>query len=85
MRGMIADLLELGHRRQHQAPALNALLGRLDPGQHVRDGGLVERRLLGGQVAPDLHLLLLRQVGDDRLVGLDPAQDEWAGQPPEPG
>ena len=82
---MVADLLELGHCGQHQAAALDPFLGRLDLGQHVGDRRLVQRRLLGGQVAPDLHLQLVRQVGDDRLVGLEPAQDERPGDPPQPG
>ena len=37
-----------------------------------------------GQVAEDLHLQLVGQVGDDALVGLEPAQDERAGQALQP-
>src|SRR5579859_3604772 len=81
---MVAHLLELGHGGQHQPPALDAFLSRLDLGHHVRDGRLIERRLLGGQIAPDFHLLLLRQVRDDRFVGLEPPQDERPGEPFEP-
>ncbi len=75
---MVADLLELGHRRQDQ-PAPLLVVGGGDLLQHVVHRGLVERGLLGGQVAVDLDLLLLRQVADDRLVGLQPAQDERLG------
>ena len=44
--GVVADLLEPGHRGQHVAPALDAL-AVLDLRQHVVDDGLVERGLLG--------------------------------------
>ena len=63
-----------------QAAALDAL-GCLDPASMSSTDGLVERGLLGGEVAPDLHLDLVRQVGDDRLVGLQPAQHERPGGP----
>ena len=47
---MVADLLELGQRGQDQPAPLDALR-RLDAFQHVVDHRLVERGLLGGQVA----------------------------------
>jgi hypothetical protein len=84
LRRVVADLLELGHRRQDQSPALNSV-GALDPLHHVRDDRLVERGLLVGQRAHHLHLYLGRQVGDDRGVGLQPAQHERLGQRSEPG
>ena len=79
LRGVVADLLELGEGRQDQPLALDAL-GRLELLGGVLDDGLVERGLLLGQRAEDLHLELVGQVGDDRLVGLEPAEDERAGQ-----
>ena len=36
---------------------------------------LVERRLRLGERAPGPHLGLVRQIGDDALVGLEPPQD----------
>ena len=62
---VVAHLLELGHRRQHQAAPLDPFRGP-DAFQHVVDDRLVERGLLGGQVAEHVHLQLLGQVGDDR-------------------
>jgi hypothetical protein len=60
-------------------PALDAL-ALLHPGQHVVHDRLIERGLLAGQVAVHLHLQLGWQVGDDRAVGLHPAQHERAGE-----
>ena len=51
--------------------------------QRVAHDRLVERGLLAGEGAVDLHLLLLGQVLDDRPVGLQPAQDERRHQPLE--
>ena len=42
----------------------------------VLDYRFVQRRLLLGQIAEDLHLDLVRQIGDDALVGLQSAKDE---------
>ena len=78
--GMVAHLLELGHRGQHQAAAADVVGRVLDAAEHVGDRGRVQARLLGGEVAPDLHLLLVRQVGDDRLVGLQAAEHERLGE-----
>ncbi len=66
---MVADLLQLGHGGQHQPTPFDAL-AVVDLVHHVGDHGLVERGLLGGEVAEHLHLQLLRQVGDDGPVGL---------------
>ncbi len=81
---MVADLLELGHGRQDQSAALDAV-GALDPVHHVRDNRLIERGLLAGQRAHHLHLDLGRQVGDDRGVSLKPAQHERLRQRSEVG
>ena len=80
---VVAHLLELGHGGQHQAAAADVVGGLLDAAEHVGDRGLVQAGLLGGEVAPDLHLLLVRQVGDDRLVGLQAAEHERLGEPLE--
>jgi len=69
--GVVADLLELQHRRQHQAPALDAL-ALLHPGQHVVHDRLVERGLLAGQGAVDPRFELVRQILDHVRIGLDP-------------
>ena len=74
LRRMIADLLEAHQERQHHAFALHARRLRELFGQ-VLDRLLIERRLLAGELAERLHLGLVRQVGDDRLVGLQPPQD----------
>ena len=80
---MVAYLLQLGQRRQHHALALDALrLG--DRLLGIAQHGLVERGLLARQRAEDLHLHLLGQVGDDGAIGLEPAQDEGAGEPAQP-
>ena len=76
--GVVADLLELGHRGQHVAPAGDAG-GVFDLLQHVVDDRAVERRLLAGQPVVLGDLDLVRQVVDDRGVGLDPAQQIRAG------
>ena len=84
LRRVVADLLELGHGRQDQSAALDAI-GALDAVHHVRDDRLVERGLFAGQRAHHLHLDLGRQVGDDRRVGLQPAQHERLRQRSEAG
>src|SRR5204862_5494015 len=45
--------------------------------------GLIQRCLLLRERAENLHLILLRQVSDDRAVGLETPQDEGSGKPPE--
>ena len=79
LRRMIADLLELGERREHQPLALDALAASR-PGFRLFDHGGIERSLLLRQRAEDLHLELFGQVRDDRLVGLQAAQNERRGQ-----
>ena len=73
---MVADLLEPGHGRQDQTAAADPVGGLLDLAQHLVNRRGVQGGLLGGRGCTDLHLLLVRQVGDDGLVGLQPAQEE---------
>ena len=61
--------------RQHHALALRCRRVRSSALGQVLHRLLVERRLLLRQAALGLHLGLVRQVGDDRLVGLHPPQD----------
>ncbi len=81
--GVVADLFELRKRRQDDPLALDAL-GGVDLFGGVFDHGLVERRLFLGQSAEHLHLQLVGQIGDDRFVGLEAAEDERAGELLEP-
>ena len=57
-------------------PSLNSLQGLVG----LFNDGCVERGLFLGQRAKDLHFQLVRQVGDDGLVGLEAAEQEWARQ-----
>src|SRR5581483_12091534 len=70
---------ELHQGAEDQALALNAF-GFFNRSASFLDDGGVQRRLLARQVAKHLHLQLVGQVGDDAIVGLEPAQKEWAGQ-----
>src|SRR5262249_61548837 len=83
LRRMVAHLLELRERGQHDPLPLYAF-GPLDRLLGLADDGGIERRLLPGERAVDLHLHLLREVLDDRAVGLEPPQDEGTGEPPQP-
>ena len=77
---VVADLLELGEQGQHLA----VLLAQGGPGDGIEalfDCFVVELFLLWSQAHPLVELHLLRQVGDDRLVGFEPPQDEG----PHPG
>ena len=80
---VVADLLELGHRGEHVAPALDALRV-LDLLHHVVDDRAVERGLLGREPVVLRDLDLLGQVVDDRRVGLDPAQQVGPGDRAQP-
>ena len=78
--GMVADLLELGEQGQHLAVFLTE--GRA--GNRIEAGFdrlVVELFLLGAEAHPFAQFHLLGQVGNDRFVGLEPAQDEG----PHPG
>ena len=78
---MVADLLELHQRCEHDAGSPRSRSTSSAPLQHLVDDRLVQRRLLAGQVAVDSHLDLLRQIADDLLVGLQPPEHERAGRP----
>ena len=71
---MVADLLQAHQGGQHQPLALDAI-GLLQLLSEVFDGLRIERRLLARQWAEGFDLGLVRQVGDDTLVGLKAAQD----------
>ena len=72
---VVADLLELGEQGQHLA----VLLAQRCPGDGIEalvDCLVVELLLLWSQAHPFVELHLLRQVGNDRLVGFEAPQDE---------
>ena len=75
---VVADLLELGHRGEHVAAALDALRV-LDLLHHVVDDRAVERGLLAGEPVVLRDLDLLGQVVDDRGIGLDAGAAGRAG------
>ena len=84
LRRMVADLLEVQDHLQHDAASLEERLvvGRGDAadGLHVLlDGLLVERRLLRGEGRVLVLLDLVRKIGDDRPVGLEPPDEERRG------
>jgi hypothetical protein len=76
--GVVADLLELRHRGQDVA-APGDPLGLLDLRHDLVHHRLIERGLLGGEMAVLLDLDLVGEVVDDRLVGLESTQDVRAG------
>ncbi len=71
---VVADLLELHELGQDEPPALHAV-GFLEFLGQLAYGLLIEGGLLPAQRAEGRHLDLFGQVGDDSLVGLEPAQD----------
>ena len=74
---MVADLLQAGEQSQHLTMALSTRR----PGngiQGVFNGFAVQRFLLLAQPHPFAEFHLLGQIGNDRLVGFQPAQDEGA-------
>ena len=81
---MIAHLLQPHQRLQHQAPPRHAL-GLLQPRFHRGHGLLVELDLLLRQAAIAGGFGFLRQVGDDRAIGLKPAQNVGVHQPAQGG
>ena len=86
LRGVVADLFEPGEKGQDDAAALNALhLRGLQPFRQIRHRLLIQRRLPPGERAERRHLGLLRQVGDDAFVGLEPPQDVGPHQAPQRG
>ena len=80
--GMIADLLEPHQIGQDQPAPLHPV----EPFEGTRPAPPptgVQRRLLLGQTAEGLHLGLVGKIGDDALVGLEPAEDIGLHQVPE--
>ena len=74
--GMVTYLLKSQERRQYQPLALDTLLRLLDLLDHLLHHRLVKRGLFLGQVAEDLHLHLVGQVLNNRLIRFQTAQDE---------
>ena len=75
--GVVADLLELREQGQHLAVLL-AQGGAGDRIEALLHRFGVKLLLLGAEAHPFAQLHLLGQVGDDRFVGLEAAQDEGA-------
>ena len=81
LRRMVADLLEVEDHLQHDAASLEQGLvvsrGDAADGLHVLlDGLLVERGLLRRERRILVLLNLVRKIGDDRAVGLEPPDEE---------
>ena len=81
---MVAHLLEAEDRAEHLAAVRLVVVLALDVAEQVVDDRLVERGLLAGQVARLGELDLVGQLGCDRAIGLDAAEEERRGEPPEP-
>jgi hypothetical protein len=79
---MVAPLLQF-HGCEHVAAALDPA-GVLDLVHHVVHDRLIERCLLGGELAVLLDLYLVRQIVDDGWVGLEPAQHVRPGDGAQP-
>ena len=79
LRRVVADLLQPGEQREHQAAA-GVLVGALDALHRVAHDRLVEDDLLAGQAERVVGLGLGRQLGRDARVGLAAAQQERADQ-----
>ena len=71
---MVADLLESHQERQHDTLALDAF-GFIELLGQFLHRLLVERCLLAAELAEGLDLGFVGQVRNDRLVGLQPAQN----------
>ena len=77
---MVADLLQLRHRRQDGAAALHAV-DLVEGRGEVVHHRLVERHLLPAEPALDVALDLVRQIRGDLRVRLQTPQHEGARQP----
>ena len=75
LRRVIADLLEAHEVGQDQPAPLDALPAAGEHAFQLLDGLLIERRLRARQQAERLDLGLVRQIGHDRAVGLETAQE----------
>ena len=71
---MIADLLQPHQLGQHDPPPLDSIAGLQLLGEIV-DRFLVEGRLVLAQRTVGFHLRLVREIGDDPFVGLQPPQN----------
>ena len=83
---MIANLLKAGQKGQDEAAPLDALdLRRIQSFRQLRHRLLIERGLAAAQRAEGGDLGLVRQIADDALVGLEPAQDVGSHQAAQRG
>src|SRR5262249_35014879 len=80
---VVTHLFEFREGRKDKTAALHPFR-RLKLCVRLLDHGGIQRALLFGQGAVDFHLQLLRQVGDNGFVRLEPAQDEGSGQSLQP-
>jgi hypothetical protein len=80
---MVADLLQGQNHLQHQPLAPEGVRLAGDDAQAFLHHRFVERGLRRREGAVLVLLDLVRQVVDDRPVGLQPAQQEGGGDPPE--
>ena len=80
---VVADLLEPGEQREHQATA-GVLVGALDALHRLAHQRLVEHHLLAGQPDHLVGLGLRRQLRGDAGVGLAAAQQERLDELGEP-
>ena len=76
LRGGVADLLQLQHHLQNEGAPHEGVVRQLDDLHVLSDDGAVERRLRLREAAEFVRRDLVRQVADDRLVGLHAAHDE---------
>src|SRR5262245_21367120 len=77
--GVVEDLLQAQQRLQHQPPTRHAI-DRFQRRLQRVHSMLVEFYLWPGQVAVTWRLGLLRQVGDNRPIRFQTAQDVWPYQ-----
>ena len=78
--GVVADLLEAGEHRQHQARGRCVLVGALDPLEAVAHERLVEHDLLAGEGEQVVGVGARRQLRRDAGVGLAATQQERRDQ-----
>ena len=80
---MIADLLELHQRAEHQSATANTF-GLIDTLEHVVDHLLVQRGLFGRErnLLPRFHQR--RKIADDFWISLEAAKNERSNQQSEP-
>ena len=74
MRWVIANLFEAHQERQNNPFALDSI-GPIEFRGQFFNGLLIERGLFTGELAEGLHLRLVRQIGNDRLIRLHAPQN----------